>query len=213
MKIAILFSGRILGFEKSYQNIMNNIVQGNEVDFFISYPKDSDINEMNAFLERFEPKEFMKSDEEYFFVKHVYRKTRGSWHNVMCMYLNRKNVIELFKKYVEENDINYDLVISYRIDYWIHSKLNLQELVNKSKEGFLCIPDGNDYFGINDQMAICNMNMMIEYMSVYNSLEYLLDRYKLLDPEVLLKRYIEYKKMKVFRFPLKTNIIRKKIVK
>lgn len=34
MKIAILIAGRILHFEKHYKNIIENIVQTNEVDFF-----------------------------------------------------------------------------------------------------------------------------------------------------------------------------------
>jgi hypothetical protein len=113
---------------------MENIVQGNDVDFFISYQKDTDINETNKFLEIFKPKLFMRSDENYFFVEHYHRATRASWHSVMCMYLNRKNVNELFKQYIEDNKINYDLVISTRIDFLIHSKLNLDELYEGKKQ-------------------------------------------------------------------------------
>jgi hypothetical protein len=209
MKIAILFSGRISCFQKSYPNIMENIVQGNDVDFFISYSKDSDINETNAFLEKFEPKVFMESDEKYFFVKDIYRKTRSSWHNVMCMYLNRQNVQSLFKKYIEEHQIQYDLVLSYRVDYWIHSKLNLQQLILKSNEGLLCIPVGNDYQGLNDQMAIGNMNTIIKYLSVYDSLPHILQRFKTLNPEIILQKYVKLKNIKLFRFPLETTILRK----
>jgi hypothetical protein len=213
MKIAILFSGRISFFQKSYPNIMENIVQGNEVDFFISYPKDPDINEMNSFLERFEPKAFMESDEEYFNIdrfpppKKFWVKSRP---NMMYMFLNRKNVCEIFKKYIEENNIFYDLVISTRIDFILYSKLNLNQLLQKSNENFLCIPSGNDWAGgLNDRIAIGNLKIMIEYMLCYNSLEYLFEKGTYVHPENALKDYVDYKKMKVFRFPLKTDVIRK----
>lgn len=213
MKIAILFSGRISFFEKSYSNIMKNIVQGNQVDFFVSYPKDPDINETNSFLEKFEPKAFMESDEQYFNIDRFPPPPPQYWvksrNNLMCMFLNRKNVIELFKKYVEENNIHYDLVISTRIDFLLHSKLNLNQLLQKSNQNFLCIPSGEDWLGINDRIAIGNMKTMIEYMLCYDSLEYLFERGTYVYPEIALKDYVNYKKMKIFRFPLKTNIIRK----
>lgn len=209
MKIAILFSGRISCFQRSYPNIMENIVQGNDVDFFISYSKDIDINETNAFLETFEPKAFMESDEKYFYVNPIYHSSRNKWENVMCMYLNRKNVKTLFKKYMEDHQIEYDLVLSYRVDYWIHSKLNLQQLVNKSNEGFLSIPAGNNYQGLNDQMAIGNMNTIIQYLSVYDALPHLLQRFGTLNPEIILQNYVKLKKIKLFRFPLETKILRK----
>ena len=33
MKILIVFSGRLTSYDKHYQNIMDNLVQDNEVDF------------------------------------------------------------------------------------------------------------------------------------------------------------------------------------
>lgn len=210
MKIAILFSGRISFFQKSYPNIMENIVQGNEVDFFISYPKDPDINETNAFLERFEPKVFMESNESYFYLKPKYNRSRhANYHNMMCMYLNRKNVCELFKKYIEENNTHYDLVISYRIDYLISSKLDLNILYEKSNHDQLCIPEGNDYLGLNDQMALGNMNIMIKYLSCYDSLQNMFEKGTILHPETILYDYIKLNNIKTFRFPLKTDIILK----
>ncbi len=210
MKIAILFSGRIQFFEKSYPNIMKNIVQGNHVDFFISYPKDTDINMTNDFLEIFEPKVFIESDEKYFRVRHVPKRCPGTnTHNTMCMYLNRKNVCELFKKYIKENKISYDLVISYRVDYFLSSKLDLQLLKNKSKQNLLCIPSGKDYHGLNDQMAIGNTETMIQYMSCYDTISELFKRGTIMHPETILHDYVKYKKMNTFRFPLETSIIRK----
>ncbi len=212
MKIAILFSGRIHLFQKSYQNIIKNMVQGNEVDFFVSYPKNTDINETNAFLEKFEPKGFMESEEEYFSIekypdppKHVILKSR---HNMMCMFLNRKNVFQLLQKYIEENNIKYDLVISTRIDFLIHQKLDLKLLIHKANQEFLCIPAGQDCLGLNDRIAMGNMDTMNVYMSCFDSLEYLFENGTWIHPESALKDYVQYKQMKVFRFPLKTEIIR-----
>lgn len=212
MKIAILFSGRINCFRRSYPNMMKNIVQGHQVDFFISYPKDTDINEMNEFLEKFKPIAFVENEEEYFSIdqypdppKHIILKSR---HNMMCMFINRLNVCHLLQEYIKETNIHYDLVISMRVDFLVHSKLDLRLLTQKSKNGFLCIPAGQDCCGLNDRFAIGNTDVMSEYLSCYESLKYLLDHGTLLHPESLLKDYVHYKKMKVFRFPLKTEIIR-----
>lgn len=210
MRIAILFSGRIQFFEKSYPNMMKNIVQGNDVDFFISYPKETDINMTNDFLEKFEPKVFIESDEKYFHVRHVPKRCPGvNSHNTMCMYLNRKNVCTLFEKYIKEHKISYDLVISYRVDYFLSSKLDLQLLKNKSNQNLLCIPSGKDYHGLNDQMAIGNTETMIQYMSCYDTISELFKRGTIMHPETILHDYVKYKKMNLFRFPLETSIIRK----
>ncbi len=210
MKIAILLSGRIRGYAQSYSNMIHHIVQGNEVDFFASYPKDTSNEELIEFLKMFQPKVFIRSDEEYFSIEkysiptHIHVK---SPHNMMCMYLNRNRVYELFEKYKNEKNQKYDLVLSCRVDFIIHSKLDLSLLFEKSKEDLICIPAGEDHNGINDRMAIGNEKMMKEYMTCYQSLQYLLDHGGTFHPETILKEYFEYKEMKTFRFPLGTHII------
>lgn len=210
MKIAILLSGRIKGYRQSFQNIMNHMIQGNNVDFFASYPKETSNDLLLPFLQIFQPTVFVRSDEEYFNIDrfptptHVCVKSR---HNMMCMYLNRNYVYQLFEKYKKEKNIQYDLVFSCRLDFMIHSKLDLNTLLQKSKEGYICIPEGEDHNGINDRMACGNEEEMKKYMTCYESIEYLLDHGGTLHPETMLREYFEYKEMKQFRFPLGTHII------
>jgi len=201
MRIAILLSGRINGYEKSYKNIIDNIVQGNQVDFFISYCKDISEESFENFKKIFNPVSYVKSDEVYFDMTPYPHPTHlgvKSRHNMMCMYLNRRNVYKIYNEYKIKNNIHYDLVFSYRVDFIFHSKLDLSLLLN-AKES-ICIPEGCDYNGINDRMAVGNEETMKEYLLCYDSLQLLFDQGGTPHPETILKEYIEYKKLKIYRF-------------
>lgn len=210
MKIAILLSGRIKGYEQSFKNMMNHIVQEHDVDFFASYPKDTPNNLLLPFLQTFQPKVFIRSNENYFSIDHIPTPTHvgvKSRHNMICMYLNRNHVYHLFEDYKKEKNIQYDLVFSCRVDFMIHSKLDLNILLQKSKEGMICIPEGEDHNGINDRMACGNEEEMKKYMTCYESMEYLLNHGRTLHPETMLREYFEYKEMKTYRFLIGTHII------
>jgi hypothetical protein len=207
---------------------MNHIVQDNEVDFFASYPKDTPNHILLPFLFKFQPKIFIRSNEDYFSINHIptFILTK-SRHNMMCMYLNRNLVYHLFEDYKKKKNIQYDIVFSCRIDFIIHSKLDLNLIYQKSKEGYICIPKGEDHNGINDRMACGNEGEMKKYMTTllckvssfpqvkdlpgkltcYESMEYLLHHGRTLHPETMLREYFEYKEMKSFRYSLETHII------
>jgi len=209
MKIAILFSGRINDNLEQYENIMKNLVMNNDVDFFISYPINTNKDIIQNVVNLYNPKKIIENDEIYFNINKYEKKYETIAHNVMCMYLSRKKLNDAFKTYVEENNINYDIVIATRIDLIFEKNIELNELIENIEKNELCIPNPKkDWGGINDQFAIGNFYTVTEYLNVYNSLFELLESGIILHPETLLLEYLNRIKIKVVRFELEYKIER-----
>ena len=230
MKIAIVFSGRLDKYLETYQNIFENVVRrpfgvcsanfGNvvctsslsrDVDFFLSQSKAPYISyKMNEFIKLYNPKIILQNDEPlYYFPEEkylVYPET--NIHNTMCMYFNRMKAGKFLNSYIEESSTNYDIVISYRIDLYASSILNLDSLLPEIKQGKVCIPLGNDHRGINDQIAIGKTEVVLTYLNLYESITDILDKGCIFNPELLLQNYLAMMDIKVFRFDFKYEIVR-----
>ena len=201
MKIAILFSGRIDTTIEQYNNIMNNLAQSNDVDFFISHSK-TDENIIQDFVNLYKPKKIIESDESYFDCSMYKSLSEKAKHHTMCMYLNRKKVCNLLKEYINENNINYDIIISGRCDLVFNERLNINSLMNHINNNELCIPNPQcDYTGINDQFAIGNYKTITTYLQIYDSLFKILETDSLLfHAEQLLARYLKLENENIYRF-------------
>lgn len=209
MKIAILFSGRLDPTIEQYNNIMNNLVQSNDVDFFISHSK-TDENVIQEFVNLYKPKKIIESDELYFDCGKYKALSEKCKHHTMCMYLNRKKVCNLLKEYMNENNIKYDIIISGRCDLVFGDKLDINSLIHHINNNELCIPNPQcDYTGINDQFAIGNYKTIITYLQIYDSLFKILETDSLLfHAEQLLARYLKLENENIYRFNLKYFIKR-----
>ena len=203
MKIAILFSGRLNTNIEQYNNIMNNLVQSNDVDFFISHSKIDEKN-IQDFIQLYKPKKIIESDEIHFDYSKYQKRSEANKHNVMCMFLNRKKVCKLFQEYINDNNINYDIIISCRCDLWFDEKLDINSLMNHINNNELCIPNPQfDYTGINDQIAIGNYKTITTYLQVYDSLFNILESTpSVFHPETLLAIYLQLKNENIYRFNL-----------
>ncbi len=203
MKIAILFSGRIKKFNSCYKYIMKNIVKDNEVDFFISHEKNLDKKELFDFVNLFKPKKIIENDEIYFDIsKYPNAPKVKSKHNIMCMFLNRFKVFNIFKEYCLEKNISYDIIFSHRVDFALNNILNYENYLEKIKEDYLFIPSEHDYGGINDRFAFGNFNTMKTYMNCYNKIYELLENKTPLHPETILLSYLKLTEVKIMRFKI-----------
>ena len=200
MKFAILFSGRIHYFKKCYELIQNHIVKDNEVDFFLSHTKNTDENELTNFIDLYKPKKVCKSDEIYPNVDHYPTVPATNKHNIMCMFLNRLKVFQIFEDYCNETNSTYDVVFSCRLDAIVLSDLPIPLYIENIQNGDLFIPSGNDFFGINDRFAFSNFNTMKIYMYCYHSLIDLFEEGVLVHPEIVLNHYLRSKNIKIQRF-------------
>jgi hypothetical protein len=203
MKLAILFSGRIKNFKHFYNNLKNHLVSIHEVDYFVSYTKDTTEEVLGEFIKCYEPKRIVRSDENYFncdeFPNPTDRYT-GSRHNMMCMFLNRYSVYKLFEEYQSENNIEYDIILSCRTDFHFREKIEYDTLDSFIKNDFICIPSGQDHCGINDRFAFGNNNAMKLYMNCYTNLYELFKEKVPVHPETALYMYLLKMNAKIYRF-------------
>ena len=208
MKIAVLVFGRLNKCEETYSNIMSQLdPENNKLDFFMS----SD-NSPEPFFEKFKElyKPIYYTNEQIIdtydlekYPKHP--RVVSNVYNMTRHFINKKRVFDLFEKYINENkmlnkDINYDIVLSLRIDTLFLSKL---VFVEKCKENTIYIPEGSDHLGTNDQLAYGNIDVMRKYMNIIMCCNFYLDnKYTIPHPESLTRTNIIYNNIDLARFYL-----------
>ncbi len=120
MRIAILCAGRLANdgasddiFTKYHKSVMENVVQDNEADFFVSHSPELGEN-VELFKELYKPKIF--NNEPFSYVDTSSYMTRHIRHTTMCMFYNRARVFHDFEKYMRNTGEKYDLVLNHRLD-------------------------------------------------------------------------------------------------
>ena len=214
MKIAILLSGRLTSYDKHYQNIMDNLVQGNDVDFYAGISTEP-INKklLDGFLKLYKPKKWKYSDKPLLDIEWDKVKANKQMtpikKNPMYMWRNRDNVRELLRR--EPSKVKYDWVISTRADLFYKEKLDYNDL----EADKLNIPRLADYGGYQDKIAIAKKPLMLEYLDLYDNMKtYLVDKKRSVNPETLLKYHIDKaKNIPVHRMSLKHDIFPKVALK
>ena len=215
MKIAVLFSGRIIDSIEQYTNFMQSIVQSNEVDFFISYNKTKNKSAVDQFLKMYKPKKHIENDEQYHDIT-KYKNSSDTPMNILYMFQNRLKVIKLFDEYLQETGSKYDFLISTRCDLWYYQCLNLDKCNIVAQENKLLIINGIgnggmnncDSGGINDQFALGNYDNISTYLRLYDVFFNMLDNNVILHPETLLLHYLTNENIKIQRFDIIYDIKR-----
>jgi hypothetical protein len=205
MKIAVLFSGRVYKFGSHYHNIMENVVQDHEADFYLSHsPELNEEADLELFKELYKPVAVCNDPipdfdfNQYPVIDELYTKKR----NVVCMHYNRKRVFELMKASGKE----YDCIVSYRLDLFSYSKIDYTNLGQSS----IHIPNCQDHLdGINDQIAYGTYEPMSIYMNLFDSMKQYLDEKKsIFFPELLNKCHLFENNISVIRVPYNYEIVR-----
>lgn len=184
MKIAILFSGRIFKFRNHYNNIMENIVQGHDADFFLSHSPELD-EDLESFCEIYEPVATCNDPiPEFDFTQYpVFPEFTTNRRNITSMLYNRIRVFNLLDEYIKKTRIHYDCIVSYRFDLFSYNKLDY-----KIEPNILYIPEGSDYCsGINDQVAYGTYEQMKIYMNAFNHIDTILLTTGIIHPESINK--------------------------
>ena len=168
LKLAILMAGRIMNYKNAYPNIMENIVQENDADFFLSHSPELD-EDLEDFRKVFQPKILNNDPHDIKTINPAYQHQNR--HNIIKMIYNRQRVFNDFKKYMTENNVSYDIIISYRADTISFDKLNYN-IFNDIHTNTIYIPKDFDWskIGTCDQMAFGNLHVMEIYMSIYNDI-------------------------------------------
>ena len=207
LRLAILMAGRILNYKDAYPNIMENIVQGNTADFFLGHSPE--LNEdLEDFRRIFQPKILNNDPQD---IKEINRNYQHqNRENVIKMLYNRQRIFNDFKKYMADNHVTYDLIISYRADTITFEKLDYS-MFKDMDTNCIYIPRDFDWsrIGTCDQMAFGNLKVMEKYMSIYNDIDrYLGVQGTRIAGEELVYRCLAMNDIQTVRFTLKNRLFR-----
>ena len=204
MKIAILFSGRIFKFGNHYNNIMENIVQGHDADFFLSHSPELD-EDLESFCEVYKPVATSNDPiPEYNFEKYPPYDKNARRRNVICMLYNRRRVFNLLDEHIKKTGIQYHCIVSYRLDLFSYNKIDY-----KIQSNILYIPEGSDHNGgINDQVAYGTYEQMKVYMNLINHIDTILFNIGVFHAELINKENLLLHNVPIQRTSFDYEIIR-----
>lgn len=210
MKVAVLFSGRIDKYREHYANIMSHVVQDNDVDFFLSHSPELK-EDLDDFTNLYHPKTLNNEPIHYGdFSKYTCHPLSNS-HNMMCMWYNRRRVFQDMCRYMEKTGTKYDLIISTRLDTYNDEKMDYH-LFDCLDDNTILVPEGCDWGGLNDQMAIGRFPAMKKYMTLFDRIYPILDRLSpYYGPEPALLKNVEMESLEVYRFPFQYRLINGKL--
>lgn len=205
MKIAVLIYGRLNKCVEHYNNIIENIGKDNEIDFFLS-SDNSDKSLLNDFISLYKPILYNNDKIYYNFDFTKYEKRfEVNTDNMICHFMNKDRVFKLFQEYIIINNIQYDCVISLRIDCIFRNNFNFNNLLDNT----IYIPNGFDFInlGINDQIAYGKIDAIKKYSSIYSNLLYILDnKLSIIHPESINYANIHLNKLLIERINLQYDI-------
>jgi len=217
MKVAICLSGQPRDIEKTLDNIKNNWLNYNQLDFFIhtwkgkkdniyrpDTPMDICKNDLNIILEKLDPKSFLIEEPKKFDKKYrdsmnwpCYHSTKNPnpSQNIQSMFYSIFQANRLKKQYEEDHNFIYDCVIRCRFDYFFEKKYNLPNfdlsMLNTKSD---C--QHTDY-AINDHLALSNSYNMDIYSNMFHNLDTYYNMGIEFNPEVMLGYHINYNNIKV----------------
>lgn len=200
MKNAVLFYGRIKNYDTNYANLKKYL---GEADFFISHSPE--LNEdLTDFIKLYQPKIIIDEpiivDETLLsYPKAIFYVTDEMIRKRLAACINIERVFNSFEKYVLDTNTQYDKIIVTRVDLLYYSQYPFENIVLDNN--VIYIPEGRDHEGgMNDQVAVGNINSIKEYCSINKNYKKLLDNGTGHHSETVLKAHLKDKNLIVKRF-------------
>ncbi len=206
MKIAVLIYGRLDKCIEHYSNIISSIGVDHEIHFFLS-SDNSPKEVLENFIILYKPIKY--TNEKIYYdcdlSKYPNKPIETNIPNMTCHFINKGRVFKLLEEYVEEENVNYDVVISLRVDLLIYNNFTF----HKIKDNTIYLPNCYDWGGVNDQIAYGNISVMKKYMNIFENVITILDqRLSKPHPESLTLANIQLNNLEVDRFNLHYRIDR-----
>lgn len=195
MHIAVLIYGRLNKCIEHYNNVIESIGKNNEIDFFLSSDNSPELL-LNNFIDLYKPKLYNNNPINYDYDLSIYpnKAPETNIHNMTCHIINKNRVFLLLEQYINQSNIQYDCVVSLRIDCLFQNNFVFNNLVDDT----IYIPSNYDYRGINDQVAYGKIDVMKKYNSI-NALDLLNKSLAIANPETLTIANIKFYNLKIER--------------
>ena len=183
MRVAILVYGRLDGCESHYNNYMETFGDGDHIDFFAS-SDDSPL--IKDFVRIYKPIAYTNEKINHYvdFSTFPGKYPETNIQNMACHFINKSRVFFLMEQHMSNTNIQYDAIVSLRVDVLFHNKF----INNEIEPNTIYIPEGNDWHvnAVNDQIAIGSFPVMKIYNNIYNnSIELLKTGLAIPHPETL----------------------------
>ena len=180
MRIAILFTGRVKGFEnceeKFKQFILESIkTQGHTYDIFLSHNKMNKEDNVETFVKNYNVVAWNSKFLDLSWIEKnviIPEQYEHICYNSLFMFYHWNDVFEIMETYSKEKNINYDLIMYARADMIPEKPLLLPTVYN---DKIVYTTKRANTNLLNDQFIIGNFYTMKEIMSIFN---YLLDYQK-----------------------------------
>lgn len=197
MRIAVLVYGRLNKCVEHHANTIESLGKDNEVDFFLSSDNSSE-SLLNDFIRLYKPILYNNNPIEYNYDLGKYPGLRAevNIHNMTCHFINKNRVLSLLEEHINKTNIQYDCVVSLRIDCVFKNSF----LFSSLEDNTIYIPFGNDHIhnAINDQIAYGKVDVMRKYNAI-NPVELLENKLSIPHPESLNYMNICYYKLNIVR--------------
>lgn len=201
MLISVLLYGRLNKCIEHYNNVLESLGKENKIDFFLSSDNSSETL-LNDFINTYKPILYNNNPTYYNcnLGKYPGKRSETNIHNMTCHFINKNRVFKIFEEYINKTNIQYDCVISLRIDCVFQNMFNFDNLKNNT----IYIPHNYDYVdnGINDQIAYGKFDVMKKYNSI-NPVYLLEKKLTIPHPESLTYKNIIFNKIKIERVDIK----------
>jgi len=202
LNVAILFSGRIQGYDKVI-NKLKTMINKYNMTVYCSLNEPID----NIYLDKF-CRELNIESKNINIEKTIVPPDLNtfSWapgakyENIYSMFYHMNKAFSLIERDMSYK--HYDCVLYYRADINSSDTLYLEY----PKENTIYIPNDRNYSGINDRMAYGNFVSMKQYCSLINTLRDMCQYLRNITPEQLLREYLHIIKVNVVRFNYSTAL-------
>ena len=205
MLIAVLIYGRLHQCAEHYNNIVECLGKQNDINFFFS-SDNSPESLVNDFITLYKPILYNNNPIHYdsYLEKYPGINIQTNDHSITCHFMNKNRVFSLLEEYINKESIQYDVIVSMRIDCIFHNNF----IFNNLEDNTVYIPVDGDYGGINDQIAYGKVDVMKKYNSI-NIIE-LLDKKLtyMLHPETLTLVNINFNNLLIKRVDLQYKLDR-----
>jgi hypothetical protein len=202
MKVAVFFSGRVKGFDnEQVKTHLKSFKEKYSADFYVSCGSHNE--SFNEFIREFviigSNFSEVKIPKEFYNFK---KASETKIENCSSMFFHNKKCIDLIK----ESGIKYDIVIKYRADITSDSILDVYQL-SPISENTVYIPEGNDFGGLNDQIAYGDLSSMEKYTLVFQNIPIICNDGHRFHPETLVFRNLEREKVNVARVKYSWSLV------